>query len=417
VTHSVFVSRKSRAAVAVLATTAAMVGGAALAATPALAQSSTGASVSLSPSSGSDFTSDSATLSWSVPSACVGNQVDTFLYQGSGPWNAAAINTAEGNNGGQTTYYNFATDTDAAATGSTSWPNVSDGYTDFGTSSSPVYSSTGALVSSLGTGYYTIAIACVNPTTFAPITNSSGAPIEAVTYVDLGASGNSWTEAPASAVGTQVALSGVGTSGKLTAVALKATVTASNGRTPAGTVNFYAANNASGTPLNSHPVKVKHGKAIFIGDSGYASTVHGAQAYTAVFTPARSAKYVPSTTTTSVNLIFEAVRIKVTATEDATTPSSLDVTATAVGVPYSLSSLIPSGGVNFIVDGTTYTASANGVAAPFAFNSNGEATDTITGLPSGTHTVTVQLADASDDPLNATVGYAVVSNTATGTTS
>jgi hypothetical protein len=415
VTHSAFVSRGSRAVVAAFAATAAVAGGAVLTAAPALAQS--GASVSLSPSSGSDFSSDSATLSWSVPSACAGNEVDAFLYKGSGPWNAAAINTAEGNNGGQTAYYNFSTDTDAAATGSTSWPNVSDGYTDFGTTTTPVYGSTAALVSSLGTGYYTIAIACVNPATFAPITGSSGNPIAAVTYVDLGASGDSWAEAPASAVGTQVALSGVGTSGKLTAVALKATVTASNGSTPAGTVNFYAAANGTGTPLNSTPIPVNNGVAVFAGGSGYSSSVHGAQAYTAVFTPSNEDSYIPSTTTTSVDLIFEAVGILVTATEDATTPSSLDVTATAVGIPYSLSSLIPSGGVDFIVDGTTYTASSNGVAAPFAFNSDGEATDTITGLPAGTHTVTVQLADASNDPLNAAVGYAVVSNTATGTTS
>jgi hypothetical protein len=402
--------------VAAFAAASAALAAVAVGAAPAYAQT-TGASLSLSPSSGSDFTSDAATLSWTLPSACVGNEVDTFMYKGTGAWNAAAINTAEGNNGGQTTYYDFYDNADAtSATGSTSWPNVSSGYTDYGTQSTPAYTSTGALVAAEGTGYYTLAIACVSPSTYEPITDSSGNPIAAYTLVDLGATGNSWAESSATA--TQVALSGVGTAGKANDVALKATVTASDGSVPAGGVNFYAGTSATGTPLNgSTPVELNSkGVATYAGSSGY-SGVQGAQDYTVQFVPSNPADYVPSSTTAAIDLIAEAVGIEVTAQQDATTPSSLDVTATADGVPTSLSTLIPGGGVDFIVDGTVYSSSSGGFPAPFAFNSSGEASTTITGLPAGTHTVTVQLADASNDPLGPSEGYAVAANTATASTS
>jgi hypothetical protein len=382
------------------------------------ARADTGTSLSLSPSSGSDFTSDAATLSWTVPSACVGNLVEVVLYPGTGAWNATAINTAVGNNGGQTTYYDFYNATASATTGSTSWPNVANGYTDFGTASTPAFSDTGDLVAALGTGYYTIGIACINATTLAPVTDSSGNPVSAYTLVNLGATGNSWAQSTATA--TQVALSGVGTAGSVDIVALKASVTASNGSVPAGGVNFYAAASATGTPLNgSTPVNVgPNGDAIFIGGSGYPSDIKGAQEYTAVFVPSNSANYVTTSTIASVNLISEAVLIKVTAKQDATTPSSLDVTATAIGAPTNLADLIPGGGVDFIVDGNVYTTTSSaGNTAPFPFNSDGVASTTIAGLASGSHTVTVQLADAANDSLDQAVGYEVLANTVTATTS
>jgi hypothetical protein len=413
--HSDSVTRRSRVAVAAFAAVSAALAAAAVSAAPAYAQ--TGSSLSLSPSSGSDFTSDAATLSWTLPSACVGNEVDTFIYKGTGAWNAAAINTAEGNNGGQTTYYDFYDNVDAtSATGSTNWPNVSSGYTDYGTQTTPAYTSTGALVAAEGTGYYTLAIACVSPTTFEPITDSSGAPLAAYTLVDVGATGNSWAESSATA--TQVALTGVGTAGKANDVALKATVTASDGSVPAGGVNFYTGTSATGTPVNgSTPVQLSSkGVATYAGNSGY-SGQEGAQEYTAQFVPSNPADYVSSSVTTPIDLIAEAVGIDVTAQQDSTTPSSLDVTATAEGVPTSLSTAIPGGGVDFIIDGTVYSSSNDGFPAPFTFNSNGEASATITGLPAGSHTVTVQLADASNDPLGPSEGYAVAANTASASTS
>src|SRR5262249_740685 len=146
------------------------------------------------------------TLSWTLSKACVGQEVDVFLYQGTGAWDSAAINMAEGNNGGQGTYYNFFSGT-AAATGSTSWPNVSSGYQLFGNGSGAVVNTTGALVSALGSGLYTVSVACVNNTTFAPILDH-GHPIATSRVLVLGATGNSWAQS--TAVGTQVALKGHG---------------------------------------------------------------------------------------------------------------------------------------------------------------------------------------------------------------
>src|SRR5579863_804304 len=102
--HSHSVTRLSRFALTAFAAAAATIAAGVLGAMPA--DAATGVTLSLSPASGSDFTTDAATLSWSLPSACVGQEVDVFLYQGTGAWNSAAINTAEGNNGGQSTYYN-----------------------------------------------------------------------------------------------------------------------------------------------------------------------------------------------------------------------------------------------------------------------------------------------------------------------
>jgi hypothetical protein len=380
------------------------------------ASASTGASLSLSPASGSNFASDSATLSWTLPSACVGNEVDVFLYQGTSAWNAAAINTAEGNNGGQTTYYNFYDNTDAtSATGSTSWPNVSAGYIDYGSQTTAAYTSTAALVAAEGTGYYTIGIACVNPTTFAPITDSNGNPLAAYTLVNMGASGNSWAESSATA--TQITVTGAGTSSSNGKVALLATVTASDGSNPVGGVNFYAGDSATGTPLNgSSPASVVKGKAVFAGSSGYPAGDQGAQDYTVVFVPSNPANYVTTSATDPIDLIAEAVGIVVTAEQDPNTPSSIDVTATEVGTPDNLLTLLPGCGVDFVVDGTSYNALNGSFPIPFAFNSKGVATATITGLAAGTHSVTATLESAENSDINASVGYAVVANTTKVTT-
>ena len=409
--HSDSIRRQPRVALSVFAAVAATVASGLLAASPATA--STGVSLSFSPTSGSDFSTDAGTLSWTVPSACVGQEVDVFLFKGTGAWNSAAINTAEGNNGGQATYLNFYDNTDATSTtASTSWPNVSSGYLEFGTSSTPVFNSTADVVAAQGTGFYTVSIACVNSTTFAPITDSSGNPIATSKLVVLGATGNSWQVSSATA--TQVALKGVGTSGSDGVVALSATVTASDGTVPAGTMNFYAGSSATGTPLNGKPVRVTgNGKALFIGANGYGPTVQGAQEYTAQFVPDVPANYVTSSTTAAVNLIAEAVLINVTAKQDPTDPTAADLTATAIGKPVNLATLIPGGGVNFVVDGTVVTSLNGTFPAPFPFNSSGVATHTITGLSAGSHTFTAQLTDANDDVLDPTVGDLVLVNTVT----
>jgi hypothetical protein len=410
--QSAFAKRQPRLVLSSLAVAAATIAAGVLGALPANA-ATPGASLTLSPSSGTDFTTNAATLSWSLPAACVGQEVDVFLYQGTGAWNANAINTAEGNNGGQQTYFNFLDNPDAtSATGSTSWPNVSSGYQEFGSGSGAVFTSTGDLVSALGTGLYTVSIACVSNTTFTPITDSNGNPIATSRVLVLGATGNSWQVS--SAIGTQVALKGVGTASSNGVVALNANVTASDGTVPAGGVNFYASSSATGTPLNgSKPVKVgPNGVALFVGSSGYPAGVQGAQAYTAQFVPASAAKYTSSSVTGNVNLIAEAVLIKVTATPDPSSPTSADLTATATGAPVNLATLVPGGGVNFVVDGQVVTALNGSFPAPFTFNSSGVATDTITGLTAGTHTFTAELADANDNVLDPTVGDAVLANTA-----
>jgi hypothetical protein len=396
--------------VAALAVAAAGVG--VLGATPAYAATPS-VTLSLSPSSGADFSTNAATLSWTVSSACVGNEVDVFAYKGTGAWNSAAISAAEGLSGSSNTYYNFAAVPGVAATtGSTAWPNVS-GYSSF--SGGQSFANTAALVAAKGTGLYTLALACVNGTTFAPLTDASGNPIAGTVLVNVGATANSW--AVDNAVATQIALKGAGTAGANGIVALKATVTASNGASPVGTVNFYAGDSATGTPLNSYPVTVSGGSATFTGPNGYAADVKGAQDYTAVFTPTRPTKFTPSSVTSPIDLFFEAVAIKVTATQDATTPSSIDVTAHGVGAPTSLATLIPGGGVDFIVDGKLITNQNGTHPAPFVFDSTGTATGVIPGLTAGAHTVTVVLVDGLNDKLDASVGYAVVANTANVTTS
>jgi len=229
----------------------------------------------------------------------------------------------------------------------------------------------------------------------------------------LGATGNSWQLS--SAAGTQVALQGHGSARSQRTVTLKAAVTASDGTAPAGGVNFYAGATATGTPLNgSTQVEVNQfGKAIFTGGSGYPAGVQGAQVYTAQFVPATPASYIPSSATANVDLIAEVVHIMVTAKPDPNSATSVDLTATAAGKPAKLGTLIPGGGVNFIVDGTVVANLNGSFPAPFAFNSAGVATDTVTGLASGSHEFSAQLADSNDDLLDPAAGDKVIVNTAT----
>jgi hypothetical protein len=356
----------------------------------------------LSPSSGSDYGTDHATLSWSaLPTACVGQELDVFLYKGTGPWNADAINVAEGNppeGSGQQTYFNFFSNSSAPATAlSTDWPNVPAGYQDFGFSSGVVFASTAALVTAKGTGLYTIGVGCVNNSTFAPITDGSGNPIAGSILVNLGASGQSW--AVSAAASTSIALTGSGTakeSGSGTA-ALTAAVTSAGG-VPAGGVNFYAGGSAAGTPLNgSTPVAVgSNGHAQYSGPSGYAASVLGQQSYTAKFVPASPAAFTGSSVTANVDLILDNVTIKVAVKPDPGSATSVDVTATATGSPLNnLSTVIKGGGVEVVIGGKVVVVSSPTGTLPelLLFNSSNVATGKVTGLKPGTHAVTAQLAN------------------------
>jgi hypothetical protein len=290
---------------------------------------------------------------------------------------------------------------------------VSSGYSSF--TGGPTFASTAAAVAAEGTGLYTLALACVNGTTFTPLTDASGNPVAGAILVNLGATANSW--AVDNHVATQVTLTGTGTAGASGQVTLRAAITASDGTTPGGTVNFYANGTGTGTPLNSYPVTVSSGCASFSGPNGYPADAKGAQEYTAVFTPARPAKYTSSSVTAPIDLIFETVFLRVNGVQDPTTPSSIDVTVHSTARPTSLATLIPGGGVNLIVDGKVITSTNGTFPAPFAFNSSGTATDVVTGLTPGSHTIAVQLTNSEDDLLDPAVGYLVASTTATVTTS
>jgi hypothetical protein len=419
--HSGSVKRKPRIVLALSAAAVATIAAGTLSASPAgaatsasAATSSTGISMSLSPKSGSDYSTDAATLSWTVPSACVGQEVDAFLYKGTGRWNKAAINTAEGNNGGQTTYFDFSSNNPATATGSASWPNVSPGYYDYGESSVVVYPTTAALVGNEGTGLYTIAIACVNGKTYTPILNSSGGAIDHSFVLDIGATGNSWKVLPG--IGTQITLTGHGTADANTVkghVSLTAHVTASNNAVPAGGVNFYAGTGPGTTLLlNSTPVPVaSNGTAHYSGPNGFPSGVVGGQTYYADFVPANPHRYTPTTVTAVVNLIMEWATVKVTATADPSSATSLDLVAHGTGKPTNLVTLDPQGGVNFVVDGNVISQNFGDGSRPFPFNADGYASYIVTGLKPGTHTITAELTDANDDSLVPAVGYVVTVNT------
>jgi hypothetical protein len=409
-----YARRKPRAALAALTALTALVAAislSTLAAAPASAAQDI--TLTLSPSSGSNYSTDSATLSWTTLSACEGNEVDAFIYAGTGPWNAAAINIAEGNKGGQTTYFNFSSISSATSTtGTASWPNVSKGYTPFGQQSVPLYTTTAALVKALGNGLYTIAMACVDPNnSYQPVLDSSGNPIAGTILVQIGATGESW--GVSQAAGTQIALTGSGTAGATTSagtVSLTAAVTATNGTVPTGGVNFYAGLASTGTPLNgSTPVSVgSNGEAQYSGPSGY-SGAQGAQEFTAQFVPANAQLYDASTQTQSINLIVETVTITVTAQQDAKSPTSLDVKATAS--PANLATQIAGVGVNFVVDGTSIARITSPVPEPFKFDGSGVATATLTGLKLGTHTLTAQLESGEDSPIGPAAGYTVAVNT------
>jgi hypothetical protein len=402
--------RNARAALAALTAVTATVAAISLSGlTAAPASAAQDITMSLSPASGSDYTTDAATLSWTVPSGCDGQIVGAFIYAGSDPWNLAAINTALGNNGGQNTYFDFALAFNATATGTASWPNVSTGYVPEGTQNTPLYTTTAQLVQALGTGTYTIAIACANGTTAAPILDSSGNPIAGSMLLQIGTTGNSWAVSPA--VGTAVNLTGSGTAGANgNTVSLTADVTASDGTVPVGGVNFYAG--GTGNALNgSTPVAVgANGEAPFSGNSGYSSGFSGAQSYTAQFVPANPALYVGSSATANIDLIKDNVTITVSAKQDAKSPAAVDITAQAVGSPTPLSTALPGGGVVFFVDGTEYTRPGS-ESQPFPLNSSGIATDTVTGLKSVTHTITAQLAALGGIVLGPSAGYAVTVNT------
>jgi hypothetical protein len=131
--------------------------------------------------------------------------------------------------------------------------------------------------------------------------------------------------------------------------------------------------------------------------------------------PAHPASYIPTSVPATVNLIMEWATVKVSATKDPTSATSLDLVAHGTGRPAGVLTLDPSGGVDFVVDGVTYDQNFGAGARPFPFNSNGDASFIVTGLTPGTHTITAVLTDANNDTLDPSVGYAVKVNTVTKT--
>lgn len=389
------VRRLPRTVLAVLAVVLAALAGTAagtLGASPARAAAAgTDITLSLSPSSGSDYSSDDATLSWNVPTACVGQEIDAFLYKGTTTWDSAAIEEAEGDDGSQQTYFDFFDNTDATtATASASWPNVpSPGYYDYGYAGGAVYASTAALVSAFGTGLYTIGIACVNTTNYKPILDSSGNPEAGSVILDIGASGDSWS-VDTSVIGTSTTLTGTSTGiGK---VALTAAVTAASG-VPAGSVNFYDLGSPEPeTPLNgSTPVTVgDDGTAEWTGAVPEGPGNAGLVQFTAQFTPASGSADLASTGTGTVEVIVNDVTMTFTATQDPGTPTSVDVTATATLTAGEASTLDGAftGLAGFVVaeDGSYVTSGCCGLPAVTPFNSSGAGTYTVTGVKAGSHT-------------------------------
>jgi hypothetical protein len=382
--HSDRVRRLPRivlAALAAVVTGMAVVSLNALSAPPARA-AAPDISFSISPTSGSNYATDTGTLSWTVPSACVGNEVDVFLYKGTSSWNAAAINIAEGNTpvpGGQQTYFDFSTTYPhpAAATGSANWPNVSPGYQDWGYTGGVVYSTTAALVAAKGTGPYTIGIACVDGKTFTPITNSNGFPIATSLLAQLNGDG-SWSASPNPAVPTNTTLTGtsVPLSGSVT---LSATVTTYDGSAPSGGVNFYQCQFnqcQSGPPLNgSAPVPV--GSDGIARWTGAVPGAAGATVFAAQYIPAPGSSDASSEGSGQVVVIIEKVALNLTAIQDPVTPSSVDVTVTATVTGGSLS----SDAIQVVADGTN-----RGGAGFGSSGSSGVATYTVQGLANGSHT-------------------------------
>jgi hypothetical protein len=363
--------------------------------TAATAATAPDITVSLSPTSGTSFTDNSDSLSWTTAaadaSACDGNTVDAFLYRGTGDWNAAAISAAEGNDGAQSTYYGFSdTGSVTSANGSVAWPDAPGSYTLYGGSSAgtEAFASTSALVSALGSGVYTIGVACVSGTTFQPVLDGSGAPIAGSLQVNVSSSG-AWSVASDAAT---VALTGSEASGAYGKVTLNAAVTAASG-TPTGTVNFYEGG-PTGTPLNSAPVAVSStGTASWTGSAGN----YGALSFYAVYTPAAGSADADATGTTSVNVLDESATVALKAVPDPSSASSVDVTATATATGNQAQSAFLAGeGLDVVVDGTP--VSSFPVAS---FNSSGVATYTVKGLSAGSHTISAELLSLPQEPNSA----------------
>jgi hypothetical protein len=414
---SLSVRRLPRLAVAAVAAALA-VAGLTLSAPLAHAQAAQDISVSLSPSSGTDFSSDSGTLSWSLPSEAVGEYVAAFMYPGTAPWDGASADAALGVTAVSPGEYfgNFYSGYPTAVTataGSTGWPDAGSGYVSF--ESSVSYASTAAFEAADGPGVYTLGVV-VFDSSGQPVLDASGNAVTGSLLVDLGASGDSWSVD--TAVGTTMALSGSGTSGSLgDSVSLAASVSADDGSSPAGGVNFYAGDSASGTPLNgSSPVAVSGGTASFSGSSGYPSGLAGGQEYTAVFVPSDAGDYTASQVTSSVDLIFEDATLTVTAAQDPGSATSADLTATLSTSPDSLATVLgelPGSGVDFVVDGTAVSNVSQGAQVPFTFSSSGVATAVVSGLSAGTHAFTAELANSSDGILGPGEGYSVTAATTT----
>jgi hypothetical protein len=396
--HPQTARRLPRLAVGVLAAALAVVGGIALSPPSARAASSPAIhhiTVSLKPTSGTSYATDTGTLSWTVPSACVqqagqtGPYLAAFLYSGTAPWDLTTINMALGDSG-QTQYFgNFYLSYPNAVTsaaGSTNWPNVASGYQDF--ESGVTYASTAAYVAASGAGVWTLGVACFD-SAGQPVLASDGKPVGGSLLLNMSANG-SWGIDPA--VGTSIALSGHGTVSPLPDKAsLTATVRAVNGSTPAGGVNFYAGPAATGTPLNgSTPVPVgSNGQATYSGPSGYLNDEGGPQEYTVVFVPTDANSYTPCTLVRSINLIDEDLSVHVTAAQDPSSPGTVDLTAHVFGKPVTdlYDELVT--GVEFIVDGGS-------PGTNLLLGSTGVATTQITGVALGSHTISVQVTGTED---------------------
>jgi hypothetical protein len=345
--------------------------------------------VSLSPTSGSDYTTDTGTLSWTLPSTCVGQPLIATMYKGTAPWDATTIAQAL-TTPSQTYYGNISNIYPAttAATGSASWPNVAaPGYAS--NTSSTTYATTGDFVAAQGTGLYTIGVVCTNSTETAPLTDSSGNPIAGSLLLNMGATGNSWA-VDASVVPTQTALTG--TSQAIGQVTLTATETTADGSAPDGSVNFYLGSSATGTPLNgSTPVPVgSDGKAQWTGV--VAPPEPGVNPFTAQFTPASGSPDLASSDTEQVTVIVNDVTIAFTATQDPATPSSVDITATATLTRGQATTIEQAFGgayasVTLVEDGVVLGNDLC-VTDCALFNSSNVATYTMTGV-TGSHTLSV----------------------------
>jgi hypothetical protein len=358
--------------------------------------------VSLSPTSGSDYTTDTGTLSWTLSGACVGQYVGDFIYQGTAPWDLTTIKQALGAaTASQYFGYFLFSGPLTTTTGSTSWPNVAaPGY--MSTENPATYATTGDLVAAQGTGTYTIGLVCTNSTGTAPLIDSSGNPIAGSIILTIGATGNSWA-VDVGAVPTQTALTG--TSQAIGQVTLTATETtpdgsapdgsapdgsAPDGSAPDGSVNFYLGNSATGTPLNgSTPVPVGgDGQAQW---TGAVPGQSGGTNFTAQFTPASGSPDTPSADTQNVAVIVNDVTIAFTATQDPATPSSVDITATATltkGQATTIQQAFAGGpaSVNLVEDGGVLGDDTNTDCA--SVNTSNVATYTMTDV-TGSHTFSV----------------------------